>query len=281
MRKLLFLLVFLAISTNGYAKRSDILVLGDSWATFTHQHQSVERVLRDRGIGINKMRVRYLHFPGTRSDQWVKKYPKILLKRFIKHYKKIKYVLLFVGGNDGLKYLNYHMPEEEKEKIYDQIINNISILTKFILKIRPEIKIFMVGYTFPNFEDTIDNKIFTVNRHMWEELGSPSPYHANKLLVDLGLAKYQFAQEHENIYYINNYGLLQWKYGIKKYDIEPYELPHPGDIPGDGGDITLCPPKKGRLVLLKEFDSIHLDYFGQYELIDRVFDKLFDLQMLP
>jgi hypothetical protein len=133
-----------------------------------------------------------------------------------------------------------------------------------MLSVRSDVKIALLSYDYPNWDESMEWPLSWEFYHYdYERIGSPeSPIEVNSYLQRLGVEKWRIADERDHVTFVNNFGLMQWKYGYKKYGIPPGSLPHPGYSPEGpifGGDPEYYSPPGGML-------SVHLLYCDAYHL---------------
>ena len=129
-----------------------------------------------------------------------------------------------------------------------------------------------MSYDYPNWDESLawpgSREVYQDD---YERIGSPeSPIQVNSYLHLLAFEKWRMAGGRDRVTFVNNYGLMQFKYGYPKYGIAPGTLPHPEDSPEGpvfGGDPAYYSPPKGMLNAPPLFcDAYHLSIGGNEEL---------------
>ncbi|MCB0350842.1 MAG: hypothetical protein KDD38_06645 [Bdellovibrionales bacterium] len=251
-----------------------ILVVGDSWAWLSCQFGSFDAELKHQGYKSENAEVRAKIYGcnqttegGLKSYHLVEeKYQYKIREQLLKH-EDVKIVYISAGGNDFSKYWNKQNTEAEETAIFEKIRSHLQNVSDFILSVRPDVKILITGYDYPNFKDFIQIKPY---KEKFENMGRPSVLELNSAL--LRMAAYLSTRLNNsagNINYIHHYGLMHYYYGQKKYGLEKKQTAHPSlisspDSPESfGGDISMETPPEGCMRVTKKYlDAFHLSPNG-------------------
>jgi hypothetical protein len=186
--------------------------------------------------------------------------------------ESIDIVVVSLGGNDLMYRGSVDQTEQEKADLVDEIAGYLEGVVDNILSVRPDVKVALLSYDYPNWDESMEwPGSWEFYHHDYERIGSPeSAIQVNSYVQLLGLEKWRIADERDRVVFVNNYGLMQWRYGYAKHGISPYSLPHPGYSPEGpvfGGDPEYYSPPRGMLnVPLLYCDAYHLSP-GGYEQI--------------
>lgn len=185
------------------SKKDKILIVGDSWASFPCVYNSMGKMIRDvnadlkednRCLRTTKLGVAGFEWIGSKQDQRVIKY--------LKETPRLKYLYLSMGGNDLMAVWNKNFTKEQELAVYQSTAVTVQKIMDRYLAVRPDLKIILTGYDFPNF--TKNHKI-GLYRKIYERMGEPTPERLNPVLV--GLCQYLSRLANgENIFYIQHLG---------------------------------------------------------------------------
>ena len=231
MRKFSFFIAVLILVLNSNVswalqKRRDVLLVGDSWANLMCLHGSFSEALKAAGYREFKVHCVNTSKMGTHVADWNSGNNKRNIKLELKVHRSIKMVYISIGGNDIFKIWKKEMTPEEVQAMVDYIREGTEKIISTIRSIRPGVKIVLSSYEYPNFEDLKKLPFETSYSRIYARMGQPTPLELNLMLI-------RFTQEQENlakrlgIEFVNHVGSLQYRYGLKDYDIPPrtVELP--------------------------------------------------------
>jgi hypothetical protein len=156
------------------------------------------------------------------------------------------------------------MPPMQVETLKQGILQDLGIITDFILAQRADIEVLLSFYDYPNFRDTrvgLIGLLFCTPR--WNDMGQPTPTQLNALAIDFVDAFAAIANANPRIRHVRHFGLMQNKYGI---DLIPAGMPLPGEP-------TLPSP----LVAMRDRvglgrDCFHLQPEGYDHLVQNLYD---------
>lgn len=249
-------------------KTRKLMLIGDSWASFMTANHTFDQLLQD--FGYDDLYCGSTALPGSKARQWASRSGLASLRGVLRKRPETKILLLTIGGNDFLElYHTRHSPAAREQK-WNTVAGHVRTILKAIAEERPDMRVLIIGYTYLNLTDSLGGPNAGGNRSYFRRLGSPTPEQFNTALVELGAKIRGVAGEFERVEYAHNFGLLQYVYGLPKYDIAPESLPYPGTVasnylPFPGGDITREGPAEGMFrVPLVFLDSIHLSGEAYY-----------------
>lgn len=241
-------IVTLLIGVACSAATPRILMVGDSWAWFMYMDRSLQQALSNEGLGEYEEMGLYTTVPGSTAAQWTN--PKWLLnvKRELELYPSIDIVHLSLGGNDFLNHWYLGMPEAEKSALYEQVVRDIETVVRYILDIRPTLRVAIVEYDFIH-----KTKLGCTMQDL------------NRAGSELAHMKMEMSKRIDRCGYVQVYGLMQYCFGAP--ELAPKSVPLPGQAKDDfkpfpGGDIQYGNSPKAM------FDKIHLSQAGYYQLAE-------------
>ncbi len=260
----------------------DILVAGDSWASLLCLNHGFERIFHDYKFNKDEKseRVRSVGCTqttkfGSRTSFWLKDENFAEIADYL-GTPTVKFVYLSLGGNDALYSWSMDMSEEKQLKLAVKIYKNIETLIAKIFELRPDVKIILSGYDFPNFESY--TRGFSGYDNVYKHMGFPSPEIVNKTLLKLSRFLSPLSKI-KNVYYIHHYGLMHYYYGNSDYNLEPKqtappEMISPPDDPNAYGGRIELPNDPDALMNFGYifYDPFHLGRRGFYYVAKHVMD---------
>lgn len=261
-----------------------ILLMGDSWAYIIEKFNILDSVLFFQTLSFGK-KVEYYTNPGMTARSLAREEQLNQVAGILRDNPGIDIVILSIGGNDLIQVANVDLPEEEKVTILENIQDDIEIVANNITSVRNEIKLLILSYDYPNFDESITCPIDLFgSKIIFEGLKSSTrpttAREVNEHLLRLGQAKWEIANGNARTEFQNNYGLMQWRFGYLKHRILPRRLPLPetdsaGIIPG--GDPDYYSPPRGMLHVLPVYiDAYHLSSTGYRVMIRKVYDDFLE-----
>lgn len=259
MRKLLMnriLAAFLVALSAGsvLAETPRILLVGDSWAWFMWLGRSFEKALDEAGLGQYEERGLYTTVPGSTSYQWVNPEWLSLIDKAVDIDPTLDVVHLSLGGNGFLRQWNGTMPDAERDRLFQEIVDNIEVVVKHCLDLKPEMNVVICNYDYVNASRK--STVAELNR-------------AGMVLAKM---KKGLADKYDRVHYVQNYGLMQHHFGFAPH-FDAGEVPYPGQAPNyapwPGGNDEYGSPPDAMM------DSIHLTEEGYKVLADHCIKVLY------
>lgn len=256
------------------AQEPRILLLGDSWITFLTVFRSFDHALED--LGLDPAAVTSLHFPGSEARRWNRPMGRLLIGWRLMSAPSIDIVVLCMGGNDVMNGFNARAPEAERRAVIARAAREVAGVIDHILSLRPDVRVALIGYDYPNFRDAVQHRMWSVQRDIYEQAGRPNPAQVNEAVIWLAEAGFKIAEERERVTYVHNTGLMQHAYGYAPAGLRPGDAPYPGDTiaegPFPGGDPTLPSPMEAMITFWDFRDAIHLGADGSRLIANRAVD---------
>lgn len=239
-------MLFVALCAgSALAATPRILLVGDSWASLLYSHHSFQRALQEAGLAEFEERGMFTAIPGSTSFQWVNPDWLSLIDMAVKQDPTIDIIHLSLGGNGFLRGWNGEMPDAERDALFKQIVDNIEVVIKHCLDLKPDMKVAICNYDYVN--KTRKSTLPELNR-------------AGMVLAGL---KRDLAEKYDRVAYIQNYGLMQYHFGFPPH-FGPGEVPYPGQAPDyapfPGGNDEYGNPPEAMM------DGIHLSEEGYHVL---------------
>ena len=220
-----------------------ILLVGDSWTGFLLAFRSFRSVMPeyaglDRWVEVGNRtavmgaRAFELHDPAylaTLTDE-------------LTRYPNIDVVVMTLGGNDFMRGLPNVLPwnpgrtvsfydwwrdntdgnpdnDWDADLLYSRLKADIAFIVDYILAVRPDIRVLILSYDYgarppkPGHDYTIEEQ------HL--------------AFVEMDRRKREIAEERERVDFVQNYGMMQYSFGVPDADppLPPGSVPYPGDAP--------------------------------------------------
>lgn len=211
-RALAALLLVLALPGVALADTPRIMLVGDSWAWYPWLSRSFQKALDEAGLGEYEEVGMYTAIPGSTSKQWTNPQWLEQVRKELEAYPTVDIIHLSLGGNTFLRGWHGGMPEAERDKLFQSVVDDIEVVINFVQKVRPGIRVAICNYDYVN--DTNNSTVPELNQ-------------AGMILSGM---KIELAKRMENVEFIQNYGLMQHHFGIPGV-AAPGEAPMPGQAP--------------------------------------------------
>ncbi len=253
---------------------NEVAIAGDSWGLLACIFHSVDRALvSEKMFGV----ITSLNCPlttdaGMRAEHWSESDQNKRLLKSLKSNKKIRVLILSLGGNDLIKYWDKSLSRDQEQVLFATIREQISAEIREYKKIRPDLKIVVSGYDYPRF--TADNKI-SAYRKVYKRFGEPTPYELNSMIARFSKEMTKLSDGGKSVAYIHHLGVTEYYRGQSEVGLKPYQTLSPDKISSKdaparvGGDLRILNGSKSmaRIKLAShEFavDAFHLSPKGYY-----------------
>lgn len=211
-----------------WAQVERFLIVGDSWAEEQWLDESHERVFGATGLNSVGVSGELTTTSGSTAADWVMPDQLLRIGAALALNPHFDTVQLTIGGNDFLGAWNTGYTEAQFDELIGWIIQDIEAVTTYILNQRPDIRIVISLYDYPNFEDTRDSLIWLgLCSDLWGDLGEPTPLQVNSAAIELVDAVDAFVDGRPSIDHVRHLGRAQNFFGLP--GSPPGSLPPPGD----------------------------------------------------
>jgi len=220
------------------------MVIGDSWAFFSWSGNSYNENLDRYGFSdVECYSTAGLAVNGAEASDYFTDPVRVQeLKDYINGNPDLKWVHYSLGGNDAMATWNKNMDAVEEAAVLDTVMLDIKAGIDTIHATNPDLKIIISGYDFANFSETIETlpavaQPFHPFYGIWDGMGQPTIEEINTILVKASDRFTDSSMVWENVFFVNNLGLMQYEYGqannlqVAPFGTYPqYTAPVPGGI---------------------------------------------------
>jgi hypothetical protein len=217
------MLVFSAAEIHAEApvKIPRMLLVGDSWTGFMWGWRSFKGVFEQTPGLEDYVEVgSRTAVMGARAYEFYPGYYNYLQSIFeeLDRYPTIDIVTMTLGGNDfmrggpGYNRWSCTMTPAQETALFNRIKSDIEGIVDAILAVRPDIRVAICGYTYGG-----------------RDRGGCSICDQQGGFVGMELAKKAIADSRDRVYYIHNFGLMQYHFGTPA--LAPGQVPYPGGYP--------------------------------------------------
>lgn len=255
-----------------------ILIAGDSWAFFTCILNSMGNMIKEKQAPlVEDNRCLRTSKIGITAAEWLESKAHQRVIKYLKSSPNIKYLYLSLGGNDMLREWTQEFTPQEELELFERTSQNLQQTMDSYLTVRPDIKIILAGYDFPNFTFKFTLPLY---RKIYKRMLSPSPEVLNSALIRY-TQYFSRLNNGKNIFFIHSMGLAQYYYGVPEKGLKPGETTPPEQIstmenPGAvGGVINLQTSRKSMfdwLYILR--DAFHLNCNMYKKVMHHAYDNL-------
>lgn len=245
-------------------KMPKILLVGDSWLHFPFLYKTHETVMKEYGFEDVEILGNNTVVGGTVTSSWTQGNGKFFVLQALKNYPEIELISLSMGGNDLIYEIRGGMSFEETQQIIDKQDANTRNMIDIIRAVRPDVKILLNGYDYPNLLEVIQNPprsgdgadVNKIYQSLFLVTEKPGQEFTNSVLVRLEDTKQQIANDYQDVMYLRSLGLMQYIYGYDSIFCSEYGSFPPKSVPFPGGDVRYPSPQYA--MAYDGGDAIHL-----------------------
>ncbi|UKN00971.1 T9SS type A sorting domain-containing protein [Paracrocinitomix mangrovi] len=290
MNKNLLLLSILSFALNmGHSQcnptKTKMMVIGDSWAFFSWTGDSYNENLDNFGLSdIDCFSNTTFAVNGSEASNYFDDAARVqALTDYINGNPDLEYVHMSLGGNDALGTWNINYTAAQTDSLLEVIMLDIKNGVDLIHAVNPNLKVLISGYDYPNFDETIStlNSVlqpFHPYYNMWDAMGQPNAEQLNGVLEDATMKFEQYAAIWNNVYFVDNLGLMQFHYGQNTaLQTPPYGTYPPQSVTVPGGLINYPSPLDA--LNFGGQDSFHLNDDAYEVFVSRHFSEFYWYQL--
>jgi len=275
--------------------RDRVLIIGDSWAAFSWEFDAHNIAFDKYGLtdqkaystgGIYSANGEHdLSQNGTKARNYLTPIKKNLIIQAFEDHPHINIVHLSESGNDFLGDWDTTWTQSQIDVLTTEVYDSLMSIVDFLRAQRPGVKVLLSGYSFPNFEESI-NDLIVPSQHpfynRWIDMKKPTFLQMNTLMKNMHAVFDTIAMNHSDIYFVDNKALMQYHFG------QTYNLPYapggtypPLTAPMPAGFIDYPSPLAAMNDYLGIKDAFHLgpqgfEYFMGNQTKKFYFDALRD-----
>ncbi len=137
--------------------KTEILLVGDSWAFFMNVDGTINNVAKDWGHSNVKYYTNLtLSENGAETDDFLKPDKVAELQNQLTSLTDLKVVHLSIGGNDFLGDWNTSFSQNDVDILYEGVAERLDSIIDIIHQSRPDVQVFWSGYVYTNFKEVIE-----------------------------------------------------------------------------------------------------------------------------
>ncbi|MDD3875981.1 MAG: SGNH/GDSL hydrolase family protein [Bacteroidales bacterium] len=268
-KKSFFLFLFFILSSIvvnsqsncNFPSKKKVLIVGDSWGSFMWIYRSYKNAFERYGYADYIEEAANTVENGAETEDFMVA-PKVdYVFNALNSNPDIEYVVLSLCGNDVLGDWHKDFTQFQCDSLIDTVMARLQIVIDTIKYIKPGIKILMSGYDYTNFGETCAIVSTGAYYDLFHDMGSPSFFQINTILQQLTQRFILLDQADNQIFFVNNLGLMQYQYGQStNLIVAPFSPPYaPFTVPLPDGNINYPSP---RSAMLGGLDAFHLSSNG-------------------
>lgn len=195
-----------------------ILLVGDSWAAFQNADQTINDGLKNVGHS-DKRFTSNVQIAENGADTWdfVDGPKQDAIEAIIDANPDIEIVHLSIGGNDVLGDWHISFTQQMTDSLTAEVEGRLQSIIDFLQATRPGMRVFWPGYTYPNFEEIIEDNAPFQSLHpfysTWDDMGQPDNLTINTILNDMSDSVAVAADADPHLDFVPAQGVLQYHFG--------------------------------------------------------------------
>ena len=279
MNKLYTLLLFTFCFNTAFSQCEEtdvprVLLIGDSWANFMNDDQTINDVLNKWGHS------NYTYYSsidvavnGAETPDFLEPSMQAEIESIFAEHPTIDFVHLSIGGNDVMGDWDITFSAAETQQLEDEVSVRLRAIIDFLKNARPGVKILWSGYCYPNFGEVIENFAPFQSGHpfygTWEGMDFPEFIQINNLLNDFNQMVIEYTDTTPDVDFYEASGLMQYTFGQEEpLGIAPGGTYPPMSVPMPHGDPNYPSP----IPSMRDYgllqDCFHLSPAGYFALVD-------------
>ena len=258
-----------------------IMMIGDSWSSFPYNFSSFENNLDRYGYTNVNMysNTTNLSISGAVTANFLTAASKTDVQNELNAHPDVELINLSIGGNDILNEWNKSMDSLTTDSLIDAMVDRVDSIIMNLKTMKPGVKIYVPGYDYANFEEVIMTfaaPTFHLFYSRWNGMGKPNFIEINTLLAKASKKFEALANSHNEVYYNNALGLMQYLYGqATPLGVAPSGTYPAKSVPLPGGRLDYPTPK----IMMNDYtafrDCFHLSSQGFDDFYSYHFQKFY------
>lgn len=195
-----------------------IVLAGDSWAAFMYGDQTINEGLKNIGHS-DKRFVSTVAISENGADTWdfVDGPKQDAIQDLVDANPEVDFVHMSIGGNDLLGDWHISFSQAQTDSLAAEVEGRLESIVDFLQNTRQGMKVFWPGYTYPNFEEVIEDIAPFQTNHpfysTWDDMGQPNFTTINSILNDMTDSVVNTAATDPQLHHVYAQGVLQHYYG--------------------------------------------------------------------
>lgn len=195
-----------------------VLLAGDSWAAFMYGDQTINQGLRNVGHS-DKRFVSNVVISENGADTWdfVDGPKQDAIQDFVDANPEISIIHMSIGGNDMLGDWNISFSQQQTDSLAQDVKGRLDSIVDFLQGTRAGMNVFWPGYTYPNFEEVIEEIAPFQSNHpfysTWNDMGQPNFLQINTVLNEMSDSVAFSASIDPQLHFVSAQGVLQYHFG--------------------------------------------------------------------
>jgi len=259
-----------------------VLLVGDSWAAFMNGDQTITNGLKNVGHSDKKFTSTLsIAQNGAQTDDFLQADKQTDIQNIIDANPQIDIVHLSIGGNDLLGDWNVSMTQAQTDSLALAVRYRLDSIVDFLEGTRPGMRVFWAGYTYPNFEEVIEDvapfQTFHPFYGTWSDMGQPDFITINTILNDMSDSVAAVADTDPQLDFVPAQGILQYTVGQNSpLGVAPGGTYPPQTAPLPLGYPDYPSPKSAMRLYASSFtDAFHLSPKSYLEMFTYQAEKFY------
>jgi hypothetical protein len=195
-----------------------VILAGDSWAAFMYGDQTINDGLKNVGHSDKKF-VSNVTISENGADTWdfVDGPKQVAIQDLVNANPEVSIIHMSIGGNDLLGDWNVSFTQEETDALAAEVEERLDSIIDFLQNTRQGMNVFWPGYTYPNFEEVIEEIAPFQTSHpfysTWNDMGQPDFLTINTILNDMSDSVSLSAATDPQLHFVRAQGVLQYHFG--------------------------------------------------------------------
>lgn len=195
-----------------------IILAGDSWAAFMFGDQTINDGLKNVGHSDKKF-VSNITISENGADTWdfVDGPKQDAIQDLVDANPDVDIIHMSIGGNDLLGDWHVSFTQQQTDSLASEVELRLESIVDFLQNTRSGMNVFWPGYTYPNFEEVIEDIAPFQTNHpfygTWDDMGQPDFLTINTILNDMTDSVVVTAATDPQLDHVKAQGVLQYHYG--------------------------------------------------------------------
>ncbi len=258
-----------------------VLLVGDSWAFFMGVDQTLNEVLNKWGHSNYRYYTNLtLAENGAETVDFLQPGKLAEIQARLDADPGLRVVHLSLGGNDVLGDWHVDFTQAQTDSLKAVVYGRLLTVIELIKDMRPDIHILWSGYTYPNFQEVIEDLGILQTLHpfydLWAGMGFPTFEQLNVILNEFSAEVLAYCATDPRVDYVDATGLMQHTFGQNTpLGVAPGGSYPPFAAPLPHGFIDYPSPKNSMRNYGLTRDCFHLSASGYRDMVDHQLRKFY------